>query len=65
MKHDIFQPEIHFCDRKKIKTRPVALESRYKLYQPERKLNKAIQTSLNLEGESQGEICPYQKILSP
>ena len=46
-------------------TRPIASENRCKLYQPERKLTKPIQTSLNLEGEAQGEIRPYQKILSP
>ena len=37
-------------------TRPIASENRCKLYLPERKLTKAIQTSLNLEGEAQGEI---------
>ena len=37
-------------------TRPIASENRCKLYPPERKLTKAIQTSLNLEGEDQGEI---------
>ena len=30
-----------------------------------RKLTKTILTSLNLEGEAQGEIGPIQKILSP
>ena len=38
------------------KTRPTASENRCKLYPPERKLTKAIQTSLNLEGEAQSEI---------
>ena len=39
-----------------IETRPIASENRCKLYPPERKLTKAILTSLNLEGEAQGEI---------
>ena len=30
-----------------------------------RKLTKAILTSLNLEGEAQGQIRPHQKIPSP
>ena len=38
------------------KTIPIASENRCKLYPPERKLTKAILTSLNLEGEDQGEI---------
>ena len=46
-------------------TRPMASENRCKLYSPERKLTKALQTSLNLDGEAQGEILPYQKILYP
>ena len=44
------------------KTRPSASENRCKLYPPERKLTKANQPSLNLEGGAQGQ---YQKILSP
>ena len=37
-------------------TRPSASENRCKLYPPERKLTKANQASLNLEGGAQGEI---------
>ena len=40
----------------KDQTRPITSENRCKLYQPERKLTKAILTLLNLEGEAQGEI---------
>ena len=40
----------------KSKTRPSASENRCKLYPPERKLTKADQPSLNLEGGPQGEI---------
>ena len=37
-------------------TRRSALENRCKLYPPERKLTKANQPSLNLEGGAQGKI---------
>ena len=37
-------------------TRRSASENHCKLYPPERKLNKANQTSLNLEGGAQGKI---------
>ena len=37
-------------------TRPSAPENQCKLYPPERKLTKANQASLNLEGGAQGEI---------
>ena len=37
-------------------TRCSALENRYKVYPPERKLTKANQPSLKLEGGAQGKI---------